>query len=164
MIPNKNEGGFDHDNETVFMFYYTTSLSEFFMITYASINAMIYLFPNLSKILDAHIPATRPPRSSLERRRNGIIEITPEDNYFESVLNVRQHVTNYHEDGENDISRYAVAEDYDIPVGRQERLIWVESFNTNIDVCEKLNLPFIELGCIVDMYISSFSFDKYVLI
>ena len=53
----------------------------------------------------------------------GIIEITPVDNSFESVLNVRQHVTNYHEDGENDISRYAVAEDYDIPVGRQERLI-----------------------------------------
>ena len=120
---DKNEGGFDHGSETVFMFYYITSLSEFFMITYASINAMIYLFPNLSKILDAYIPPTRPPRTSLERRRNGIIEITPLDNSFEPVLNVGQHVTYNYEDGENEISRYAVADDYDIPVGRQERLI-----------------------------------------
>ena len=94
MIPNKNEGGFDHGNETVFMFYYTTSLSEFFMITYASVNAMIYLFPNLSKILDAYMPATRPPRTSLERRRNAMVEGTQVDNCFESVLNVRQSVAN----------------------------------------------------------------------
>ena len=123
MIPNQNEDGFNHGNDNVNMFYYTTSLSEFFMITYASINAMIYLFPNLSKILDAHIPATRPPRASLERRRNGIIEITPVDNSFESVLNVRQYVANDYVDRANEISRYAVAEDYDIPLGRQERLI-----------------------------------------
>ena len=69
------------------------------------------------------MPATRPPRTSLERRRNGIIEITPLDNSFEPVLNVGQHVTYNYEDGENEMSRYAVAEDYDIPVGRQERLI-----------------------------------------
>ena len=93
------------------------------MTTYASINAMIYLFPNLSKILDAHISATRPPRTSLERRRNAIVEGTQVDNYFESVLNATQSVANSHVNRENDISRYAVAEDYDIPLGRQERLI-----------------------------------------
>ena len=93
------------------------------MITYASINAMIYLFPNLSKILDAYIPPTRPPRTSLERRRNAMVEGTQVNNCFESVLNVRQPVANSHVNRESDISRYAVAEDYDIPLGRQERLI-----------------------------------------
>ena len=53
----------------------------------------------------------------------GIIEITPVDNSFESVLNVRQYVANEHVDRANEISRYAVAEDFDIPLGRQERLI-----------------------------------------
>ena len=123
MIPNQNEDGFNHGNDNVNMFYYTTSLSEFLMKTYASINAMIYLFPNLSKILDVYMPPTRPPRTSLERRRNAIIEDIQLTDYLEPVLNIRQHVANNYEDRENYISRYAVAENYDIPIGRQERLI-----------------------------------------
>ena len=123
MIPNQNEDGFNHGNDNVNMFYYTTSLSEFLMKTYASINAMIYLFPNLSKILDVYMPPTRPPRTSLERRRNAIIEDIPLTDSLEPVLNIRQDVANNYEGRENYISRYSVAENYDIPIGRQERLI-----------------------------------------
>ena len=90
------------------------------MITYASINVMIYLYPHLSKAIKTYFPANTPPPKACSRRRNAIVQDTAIENSSEPVNVGRRPVTNRSIDYE-----YAISMDVlnAMPLGRQERLI-----------------------------------------
>ena len=70
-ITNKNEDSLADDDHIPNLFYYTSSLSELFMIIYCSINVWIYLYKHLIKS-----PPTMPTfniAKILNRRRNAIV-------------------------------------------------------------------------------------------
>ena len=120
MISNENKKGLKYGNDVPRLFYYTTSISELLMITYASINVMIYLYPNLSKAIKKYLPATTPPKKACSRRRNAIVQGTTIENSSEPLNVGREPVTNRSID-------HVCAIHMDVlntlPIGRQERLI-----------------------------------------
>ena len=117
-ITNKSEDGLTKDNNIPYLFYYTSSMSELFMIIYCSINVMIYLYKHLIKSSPT-IPTFNFQQSIskiLNRRRNAIyieesIEISgeslctigdQEDYWFELVQNYDISIdTNYDNYGQN---------------------------------------------------------------
>ena len=120
IISNENKKGLKYGNDVPRLFYYTTSISELLMITYASINVMIYLYPNLSKAIKTYFPPNTPPPKACARRRNAIVQGTIIDNSSEPLNVGRQPVTNRSID-----YQYAISMDVlnTLPIGRQERLI-----------------------------------------
>ena len=111
-ITNKNEDSLTNNNHIPNLLYYTSSLSELFMIIYCSINVLIYLYKHLIKSSPT-IPDFNFQQSIskiLHRRRNAIyleesIEISgeslctigdQEDYWFELVQNYDISIdTNY---------------------------------------------------------------------
>ena len=75
IIAYKNQNGSNYDIGTPSLFFYTTSLSELFITIYASINVMIYLYPNVSKYMSSFLPSSKPTCDVVYRRR---CAITPE--------------------------------------------------------------------------------------
>ena len=65
-IQNKEVKDTSNEYGVPTFYYFTCSISEFFMTTYASINVMIYLYPKLSKYLKKY---------SEENRSNYIVEL-----------------------------------------------------------------------------------------
>ena len=111
-ITNKSENSLKNNNHIPNLLYYTSSLSELFMIIYCSINVLIYLYKHLIKSSPT-IPDFNFQQSIskiLHRRRNAIyleesIEISgeslctigdQEDYWFELVQNYDISIdTNY---------------------------------------------------------------------
>ena len=120
IISNENKKGLKYGNDVPRLFYYTTSISELLMITYASINVMIYLYPNLSKAIKTHLPAKTPPSKVCSRRRNAIVPGTPMEISLEPLNMGRRPVTNRSIDYQHAISMDVLNA---LPLGRQERLI-----------------------------------------
>ena len=74
-ITNKNEDSLTNNNHIPNLLYYTSSLSELFMIIYCSINVLIYLYKLLIKSSPT-IPTFNFQQSIskiLNRRRNAIV-------------------------------------------------------------------------------------------
>ena len=120
IISNENKKGLKYGNDVPRLFYYTTSISELLMITYASINVMIYLYPNVSKAIKTYLPAKTPPSNACSRRRNAIVQGTPIENSLEPLNVGRPPVTNRSIDYQHAISMDILNA---LPLGRQERLI-----------------------------------------
>ena len=74
LMSNKNENGLKTGSDIPIVFYFTSSISELFLITYASINVMIYLYTNLSKWTRSFSQQARPNPTELAPRRNVNIE------------------------------------------------------------------------------------------
>ena len=84
IISYKNQNGFIYDIGTPALFFYTTSLSELFITIYASINVMIYLYPNVSKYMTSFLPASRPTSDLVYRRRCAFTPETLRKNNIET--------------------------------------------------------------------------------
>ena len=84
IIAYKNQNGSNYDIGTPALFSYTTSLSELFITIYASINVVIYLYPNVSKYMSSFLPASRPTCNVVYRRRCAVTPETLRRNYIET--------------------------------------------------------------------------------
>ena len=101
LMPNKNENGLKTGSDIPILFYFTSSISELFLITYASINVMIYLYTNLSKWTRSFSQQATPNPTELAPRRNAIIEENPNETNH-AILALANNAT--FENNLNDIS------------------------------------------------------------
>ena len=101
LMSNRNENGLKTGSDIPILFYFTSSISELFLITYASINVMIYLYTNLSKWTRSFSQQARPNPTELAPRRNASIEGNPNETNL-AILALPNNVIR--ENNPNDIS------------------------------------------------------------
>ena len=146
IIAYKNQNGSNYDIGTPALFFYTTSLSELFITIYASINVMIYLYPNVSKYMTSFLPASRPTGDLVYRRRCAFTPETLRKNNIEtedttikrpsiSFITVEQPLADnsgYMEIGKPMHRRYSVSAETLRKASRNEDMLTEEGANYTI--------------------------------